>query len=142
MKIRVYNGTTTPPEENETVFYIQSKGNHSGRPLKEPIPNCWEVRTFRSVDFEILYIIYESKILSVFLRGSVIPFLSLSEYKKIIDPILKKAIHENRIINLHYLQIRKIEENIKHQDKVKSLLFELKKSLSNQVYQKLEIEIV
>jgi hypothetical protein len=142
MKIKVYNGNTKAPEENETVFYIQSKGNYSGRPLKAPIPNCWEVRTFRSVDFEILYIIYESKILSVFLRGSVIPFLSLEEYKKIIEPILKKAIHENRIINLHYLQIRKIEENIKHQDKIKSLLFELKKSLSNEVYKKLEIEVV
>lgn len=142
MKIKVYNGNTKTPEENETIFYIQSKGNYSGRPLKQPIPNCWEVRTFRSVDFEILYIIYESKILSVFLRGSVIPFLSLEEYKKITEPILKKAIHDNRIINLHYLQIRKIEENIKHQDKIKSLLFELKKSLSNEVYKKLEIENV
>ncbi|MEI7486752.1 MAG: hypothetical protein WCJ72_04985 [Chryseobacterium sp.] len=140
MKIKVYNGISKAPEENETVFFIQSKGNYSGRPLKEPIPNCWEVRTFRNVDFEILYIIYESKILNVFLRGSVIPFLSLEEYKNIITPILKNAIHENRIINLHYLQIRKIEENIKHQDKIKSLLFELKKSLSNQVYRKLTIE--
>lgn len=142
MQIKVYNGTTKPPIENETVFYIQSKGNYSGRPLKQPIPNCWEVRTFRSIDFEILYIIYESKILSVFLIGSVIPFLRLCDYKNIIEPILKKSIHNNRIINLHYLQIRKIEEDILHQDKIKSLLFELKKSLSNEVYKKLEIEIV
>jgi hypothetical protein len=142
MQIKVYNGTTKEPTENETVFYIQSKGERSGRPIKEPIPNCWEVRTYRSIDFEILSIIYESKILSVFLRGSVIPFLSLEEYKKIISPILKKAIHENRIINEHYLQIRKIEENILHQDKIKSLLKELKISLSHKVYQKLEIQII
>lgn len=142
MQIKVYNGNTTKKEENETIFYIQSKGNRAGRPIKQPMPNCWEVRTFRSVDFEILYIVYESKILSYFLRGSVIPFLSLEEYKKIIYPILKKAIHENNIINEHYLQIRKIEENILNQDKIKILLTNLKVSLSHKVYKKLEIQIL
>lgn len=142
MQIKVYNGNTEKKEENETIFYIQSKGNRAGRPIKQPIPNCWEVRTFRSVDFEILYIVYESKILSYFLRGSVIPFLSLEEYKKIIYPILKKAIHENNIINEHYLQIRKIEENILNQDKIKVLLTNLKVSLSHKVYKKLEIQIL
>lgn len=142
MQIKVFNGKTAEPRENETVFYIQSRGNRAGRPIKQPMPNCWEVRTYRNVDFEILSIVYESKILSVFLRGSVIPFLSLEEYKKIVSPILKKAIHENRIINEHYLQIRKIEENILHQDKIKNLLKELKVSLSHKVYQKLEIQII
>ncbi len=138
MKIKVYNGETTEPNEGETVFYIQCKGNYSGRPLKKPIPNCWEVRTFRSVDFEIMYIIFESKILTPFLRGSVIPFLSLKDYKNIISPILDNAIQENRIINEHYLQLRKIEENITHQDKIKKLLLEMKKAISNEVYKKIE----
>lgn len=93
----------------------------------------------RSIDFEILTIVFESKILQNFLRGSCIPFLSLGDYKKITFPILEKAIHENRIINTHYLQIRKIEENIKHQDKIKSLLFEMKKTLSNEVFKNLSI---
>lgn len=139
MTIKVYNGTTAEPTETETIFYVQSKGNHAGRPLAKPIPNCWEVRTMRSIDFEILSIVFESRILEPFLRGSVIPFLSLADYKKITFPILEKAIHENRIINTHYLQIRKIEENIKHQDKIKYLLFEMKKTLSNEVYKKLSI---
>lgn len=139
MLIKVYNGRSEPLKENETVFYIQCKGNNAGRPLKNPIPNCWEVRTMRSIDFEILSIVFESKILSVFLVGSVIPFLRLYDYKKIIGPILEKAVHDNRIINLHYLQIRKIEENIKQQEKIKSLLHELKVTLSNEVCKKLEI---
>ena len=125
MQIKVYNGKTEPPKIKETVFYIQCKGNNAGRPLKEPIPNCWEVRTQRSTDFEILCILFESKILSVFLIGSVIPFLRLGDYKKIINPLLEKAIHDNRIINLHYLQIRKIEENI-HDEKRK---FEMEKKV-------------
>jgi hypothetical protein len=137
MIIKVYNGQTVEPKEEETVFYIQSKGNNSGRPLKKPIPNCWEVRTLRSVDFEIMYIIFESKILEPFLRGSVIPFLSLRDYKNIIAPIMDNAIQDNKIINEHYLQIRKIEENISHQDKIKALLLQMKKAISNEVYKKM-----
>lgn len=137
MTIKAYNGTTAEPTENESVFYIQCKGNNSGRPLKKPIPNCWEVRTNRSVDFEIMYIVFESKILQTFIIGSVIPYIRLEDYKKIIFPILENAIQENRIINEHYLQIRKIEQNIQHQEKIKNLLLELKKTVSNEVFRKL-----
>ena len=137
MQIKTYNGATAEPKENETVFFIQSHGFNAGRPLKKPIPNCWEVRTERSADFEILYIVFESKILAPFFRGSVIPFIALSEYKNIISPILKNAIHENRIVNEHYLQIRKIENTLSDQEKIKKLLNELKKSLSHQLFRKI-----
>ncbi|WP_407402195.1 DUF6943 family protein [Chryseobacterium sp.] len=140
MTIKTHNGAKKELNNNETVFYIQSRGNNSGRPLKKAIPNCWEVRTERSIDFEIMYIIFESKILLPFLRGSVIPFLSLEEYKKIVHPILKNAINDNRIINEHYLQIRKIEQNIANQDKIKSLLSEMKITLSHQVFKKIKTE--
>lgn len=140
MTIKTHNGAEKELNDNETVFYIQSRGNNSGRPLKKAIPNCWEVRTERSIDFEIMYIIFESKILLPFLRGSVIPFLSLEEYKKIVHPILKNAINDNRIINEHYLQIRKIEQNIANQDKIKSLLKEMKTTLSHQVFKKIKTE--
>ncbi len=139
MKIKTYNGATAEPQEQETVFYIQSHGFNAGRPLKNPLPNCWEVRTERSADFEILYIVFESKILTPFFRGSVIPFIALGEYKNIISPILKNAIHENRIINEHYLQIRKIEEQMQNQDKIKKLMQELKKSLSMELYKKISL---
>lgn len=138
MQIKTYNGATAEPKQGETVFYIQSRGFNAGKPLKKPLPNCWEVRTERSADFEILYIIFESKILAPFFRGSVIPFIALHEYKNIINPILKNAIHENRIINEHYLQIRKIENQILKQDKIKMLMLELKKSLSRELYNKIK----
>ena len=138
MIIKTYNGTTAEPAENETVFFIQSHGLNAGRPLREPKPNCWEYRTTRSADFEILYIVFESRILENFIRGSVIPFIALNEYKNIITPILKNAIHENRIINEHYLQIRKIESQLQQQEKIRKLMQELKKTLSMQLYQKIK----
>lgn len=142
IKIKQYNAEQPiPKKENEIKFYIQNKGNYSGRPLKNPIPNCWEVVTERSTDFEILYIVFESRILEPFIGGSVIPYLRLSDYKKIIEPILKNAIHENRIINEHYLQIRKIEENLSNQEKVKSLMKELKKAVSREAFKKIKTSI-
>ncbi len=137
MTIKTYNGTTAEPAENETVFFVQSKGLNAGRPLKKAIPNCWEVRTERSADFEILYIVFESKVLETFFRGSVIPFITLEDYKNIITPILKNAIHENRIINEHYMQIRKIDIQLQQQTKIKKLMQELKKTLSIEVYRKI-----
>lgn len=138
MQIKTYNGKTEEPQENEVIFYIQSHGLNAGRPLQEPKPNCWECRTKRSADFEILYIVFESRILENFIRGSVIPFIALTDYKNIITPILKNAIHENRIINEHYLQIRKIESQLQQQEKIRKLMQELKKTLSMQLYQKIK----
>lgn len=138
LQIKDYNGITATPKTGETVFYIQSHGYNAGRPLKTPIANCWEVRTHRSADYEILYIVFESKILDSFFRGSVIPFISLRDYRNVIAPILQNAIHENRIINEHYLQIRKIEQQLQQQDKIKSLMQELKKTISREVFKKIK----
>lgn len=138
MQIRTYTGTPAEHRAGEHIFFIQSHGYNAGRPLKNPIRNCWEVRTERSADFEILYIVFESKILQPFIGGSVIPFLRLEDYRNIIAPILKNAIHENRIINAHYLQIRKIEEHMQQQEKIKMLMLEMKKSLSHEVFKKIK----
>ena len=137
MQIKTYNGKTEEPKDNEVIFYIQSHGLNAGRPLREPKPNCWECRTKRSADFEILYIVFESRILENFIRGSVIPFIALNEYKNIIAPILQKAIHENRIINEHYLQLRKIEQQTANQEKIIKLLQEMKITVSRQAYKKI-----
>lgn len=135
MQIKKYNPKNqTTPGENEFRFYIQSVGENSGQPLREPIPNSWEVITKREIDFQILYIVFESRILESFWRGSVITFISLNDYKNIIFPILKSAIHENNIINQHYLQIEKIENQINHQQKIKTLLQELKKTTARKVF--------
>lgn len=138
MQIKTYNGKTEEPKDNEVIFFIQSHGLNAGRPLREPKPNCWECRTKRSADFEILYIVFESRILENFIRGSVIPFITLSDYKNIITPILKNAIHENRIINEHYLQIRKIESQLQQQEKIRKLMQELKITLAKQLFRKIK----
>ena len=121
--------------EGEFIFYVQSVGNNAGRPLREPIPNSWEFRTFRSVDWEILTIVFISRILENFIIGSVIPFIRLEDYKKIIFPILENAVHENGEINKKYLQIRQIERQIETRQKVNELLKEMKTVTARQAIQ-------
>ena len=133
MEIKAFKGTISEPNPNQTIFYIQSVGNNAGRPLLKPIANCWEVKTYRNVDFEILYIIFESRILEPFIGGSVIPFLTLHDYKNIIYPILTSAIHEDKSVNEKYLQLRKIEKNIQKQEEIKSLLLQMKRAVSNEI---------
>ena len=142
MQIKKYNQERPgSAKENETIFYVQSVGKNAGRPLKNPIPNSWEIITDRKIDFQILYIVFESRILESFWRGSVITFISLADYKNIIAPILKNAIHENRIINEHYLQIEKLDLELSKQIKIKSLLLEMKKVISHQVFKKIKVVI-
>ncbi len=124
--IKKYNGKQTTPKGNQSIFYIQCVGEHSGRPMKTPIPNSWEVVTERKTDFQILQCLFISKILKPFLVGSVIPFLRLSDYKNIISPILQNALTHSGELNARYLQIEKIEQNIERQKYSIQLLEQLK----------------
>lgn len=113
----------------ETVFYIQSHGLHAGRPLKEPIPNSWELDTEIQNAFEICFMVYNSKILNNYLRGSVIPFLSLHEYRKIIKPLFSNPVQfeEMTLKKLKTLQlldvaIQKQEATQKYYSQLKTVI--------------------
>lgn len=136
-QIKDYNGTSAEPKAGETLFYIQSHGKNAGKPLTKAIPNCWEVRTGRSVDFEILYIVFLSRILENFFRGSVIPFISLGDYKNIITPILKKGVHEDETINKKYIGIRNIESLISEKKIIIGKLEELKTTVCKEAIKKI-----
>lgn len=138
MEIKTYNGNTAEPKPGEFVFYIQNKGKNSGRPLKNPIPNCWEFRSVRSVDWEILSLVFLSRILEPFIIGSVIPYIRLVDYKNIIFPILKNAIHNDGQVNAKYLQIREIEKQVLHREEVNNLLKQLKIATAHETIKNLK----
>ena len=130
MTIHRYN-----PEKpkKETVFYIQSHGLHAGRPLTEPIPNSWEIDTDTKNAFEICFMVYNSKILNNYLRGSVIPFLSLHEYKKIIQPLFTNPIQheETTLKKLKTLQL--LDAAIQKQEDTKKYYTELKTAIAHEL---------
>jgi len=67
------------PNEPTPQFYIQSKGLHSGRPLKTAIPNCFSVYTTTPKLFELVYVLYIGGLFKPFIRGSVVPFITLGD---------------------------------------------------------------
>lgn len=118
----------------ETVFYIQSHGLHAGRPLKEPIPNSWEMDTETQNAFEICFMVYNSKILGNYLRGSVIPFIALHEYRKIIKPLFSNPVQfeETTLKKLKALQL--IDKALIEQQKTHKYYNELKTAFAQELY--------
>jgi hypothetical protein len=85
--------THNSEKPKKATFNIQSKGLHSGRPLKNPIPNCFAVITEESQLFELVYSLYISKKFERLLIGSVIPFIRIAEAQILIKtfaPIANK----------------------------------------------------
>ena len=83
-----YRITSKPQRPPTPHFFIQSHGDHAGRPLREPIPNCFTVMTQSEDDRELLFytcrMLYLTKGFYRIIRGSVIPFIALYECKKVL----------------------------------------------------------
>lgn len=135
MKIRRYNPNTALKSQN--VFYIQSHGFNAGRPLKNPIPNSWEVQTETANAFEICFVIFNSKILELYIRGSVIPFIALHEYKKIILPYLTNPI-KNEMIFKKLDAVQKITLALEELEQKKILYKQLKTAISSEILKTLK----
>lgn len=119
--------------KKETVFYIQSHGLHAGRPLKNPIPNSWEIDTEIKNAFEICYMLYNSKILKNYLRGSVIPFLSLHEYKKLITPLFFNPIQHDEQTQKRLKTLQLLDKAIKEQQNAQRNYTELKTAIAHEL---------
>ncbi len=72
------------PTEPTPQFYIQCKGLHSGRPLKKPIPNCFSVYTTTENLFDLVYVLYVGRKFDQYIKGSVVPFLTLGDMAGVI----------------------------------------------------------
>ncbi len=75
-------------------FFIQSKGFHSGKPLKEPYPNCFvclcDNETSLDEMYWMLYILWQGRKFHEVLVGSVIPFIRIKDLQETIELALYK----------------------------------------------------
>ena len=73
-------------EYNTPHFFILSKGNNSGKPSNTPWTNSFVFISKSEKESKILYwtsyFLFKNKTIFRILRGSVIPFVSIAEYKK------------------------------------------------------------
>ena len=117
-------------EYPQLTCYILNRGWNSGKPMDKPCPNCFvcicESEDSKHSLYWISYTLWQAKQFHLLLKGSVIPFLSIYDAKKIY---LKSfaTVEANTVdfltgINL----VRKLEENRKVAERQMVLLEQLK----------------
>ena len=105
---------------NQPHFYIQNKGNHSGRALHNPIPNCFVVTTDTERQREALYYLCQSlqigEYFKFYIIGSVIPFIRIDDIRKVLNTAIRNYEQQQwelKIVKL--MQIAIYEDNLKKQ---------------------------
>jgi hypothetical protein len=129
MTIKTYTG-------QNANFYIQSKGLHAGRPLKNPIPNCFAVNTEVANAFEIVYSLWIAKAFQYYIGGTCVPFIRIGDLKNIVIPAIENA---KNVDEKQLKAIELIEKNIEIMNKKIKLMQELKNATAKSINQKLLI---
>lgn len=105
---------------NKPHFFILNKGLNSGKPMEQPCPNCFVIITNSEVSRESLYYLCLSlkigKFFGYYLKGSVIPFICISDAKNVINTALQNYQELQWQIKVEKLKkINAFEANLKQQ---------------------------
>lgn len=101
-------------------FFILNKGLNSGKPLEKPCPNCFVISTNSEANRESLYYLCLSlkvgQFFAYYLKGSVIPFIGISDAKKVINTALQNYEAQQWQMKVEKLKkITAFEENLQQQ---------------------------
>lgn len=93
---KIFFKNLLPEVGNQRAPFLRaSKGKNSGKPLTEPCPNCFVVSTKTEEDKQFLYALsfglWKAKSFEYFLKGSVIPFITIGDCKKALNDGLEQA---------------------------------------------------
>lgn len=127
---------------SSSVLFILSKGLNAGKPLSKPCPNCFAVSFENSQEVErfksFCTVLFQSQIFRQYLKGSVVPFLSIRDFKSIV------ANYSELIENppLEFDKLVELLGKIEHQElvnrKALQLLSEYRKCLISDYFRKLK----
>ncbi|MFD1616556.1 DUF6943 family protein [Gelatiniphilus marinus] len=98
-------------------FFILNKGQNSGKPLTNPCPNCFVVTVPTEEEKNTLY--HLSMMLQIggfyayYLRGSVIPFISIDDCRNTLKDGLKSAQNINDQMQKHIKAVEVISKKEK-----------------------------
>ena len=85
-KLKTHRLNTTYSEPH---FFILNKGNHSGKPMNDPCPNCFVCICSSEEEKEMLYWLVmglcQGRVFEQYLCGSVIPFVRINDVKKALN---------------------------------------------------------
>ena len=87
------------------TFYILNKGMNSGRPHPKPFVNCFTFIADNPDEMEMFYWItfaaWQAKLFHPYIKGSVIPFVTILDVRDVINDASKRCIaNPERVGNL------------------------------------------
>ena len=95
-------------------FFILNKGMNSGKPLKNACPNCFICLAATEEETETLYWLcfglWYSKSFQYYLKGSVIPFITIDDVKECLSKSLLKSNQNKADFQQAIQQAKKFEE--------------------------------
>lgn len=101
---------------SEPHFFILNKGLNSGKPLNEPCPNCFVCITTNETDKDFMYWLcfglWKSKSFHYYLKGSVIPFITIGDIKKHLRDSENIASKHPQLFHqlIHHLKLLEVNE--------------------------------
>jgi hypothetical protein len=83
-------------------FFVLNKGENSGKPLRQPCPNCYVVLTETAYTADYLFWLswgmWQGKAFHPYLRGSVIEYVTIGDYRKLLmNTYLQSLLHTEAV---------------------------------------------
>ena len=103
-------------------LFLLNKGMNSGKPQKEPFTNSFVIIFENESDFDTInltaYALWKTKFWHQFLKGSVIPFLSLQDIRKEFSMKVNQEIkdHEEHVKSVQALKLLEQSEKRFHEN--------------------------
>ena len=99
-------------------FFILNKGLNSGKSLQKPCPNCYVITTQSEADKNILFhlsmMLQLGSFYNFYLKGSVIPFITINDCKKVLINGLNSTNNFDKhlklieVVNNEELRLKKV----------------------------------
>jgi hypothetical protein len=98
-------------------LYILNKGLNSGKPLKQPCPNCFVLTAKSEEEVQSIYWLcfglWKAKSFHYYLKGSVIPFITINDMRTAIKNSYEIAQEDKPIFQKSVKTLQLLEEKEK-----------------------------
>ncbi|AQS94023.1 hypothetical protein [Polaribacter sp. BM10] len=103
-------------------FFILNKGLNSGKPLEKPCPNCFVITTsspeLKNTLFHLTMMLQIGGLYAVYLKGSVIPFITIDDCRKTLKNGLEANSSSGNVLQKHINLVEVISNKEKELQKV------------------------
>lgn len=114
-------------------FFVLSKGLNSGKPSNEPFTNSFvlvfQTEAQKEDIFWIAMSLWKSKFWYPYHKGSVIPFITLYDFKKEFNPRAMRMMREHEQHQKNIQALKLLQEHENHHNKNIYLINELRNTI-------------